>query len=453
MLLPPRVFGFSLLDRKWFAFDISLVEDAKFSNQGFDNLVIPEDHKKIVQALVQHHTKRPGTAVADMKKLNQEFSMNIVRGKGRGLIVLLHGVPGVGKTSTAECVAAQTGRPLFPITCGDIGSTAEQVEIRLNGYFDMAHKWGCVLLLDEADVFLARREKGGDLQRNGIVSGMHATLLAFLWPSSPLIKVFLRVLEYYSGILILTTNRIGEFDEAFSSRVHVKLYYPKLDRKSTLEIWRMNIRRVAESEELGVDVKENEIKKFARRQWADSADNPTQRWNGRQIRNAFQTAIALAKWDHQENEEDVDTRPCLSVKQVEVVAQTSAHFDAYITKMHGIDEGDTWETIAARDFLRKNETPRKPASRLVPPSLRARAARRSNSKATALEEDDEEGDETDSDENEEKMKELEAKLKKMQQKKQGVSDKKLKNSHKEPPSKRPVDPEVETGTSSDEERD
>ena len=259
------------------------------------------------------------------------------------------------------------------------------------------------------------------------------------------------MLEYYSGILILTTNRIGEFDEAFSSRVHIKLYYPKLDRKSTLEIWKMNIRRVAESRELDVDVKENEIRKFARRQWADSADNPTQRWNGRQIRNAFQTAIALAKWDHQESE-DLHTRPCLSVKQFEVVAQTSAHFDAYITKMHGIDEGDTWETMAARDFLRKNETPRKPASRLVPPSLRTRAARRSNSKAEILEEDDEEGDETDSDENEERMKELEAKLKKMQQKKQGVSDKKISITRREP-SKKPVNPEVETGTSSGEERD
>lgn len=256
----------------------------------------------------------------------------------------------------------------------------------------------------------------------------------------------------YSGILILTTNRIGEFDEAFSSRVHIKLYYPKLDRKSTLEIWKMNLRRVAESKELDVDVKENEIKKFARRQWADSADNPTQRWNGRQIRNAFQTAIALAKWDRQESEEDTHTRPCLSVKQFEVVAQTSAHFDAYITKMHGIDEGDTWETIAARDFLRKNETPRKPASRLVPPSVRARVARRSNSKAGTLEEDDEEGDETDSDEDEEKMKELEAKLKKMQQKKQRASDKKMKIAHREP-SKNLVNPEVESGTSSDEERD
>ena len=172
ILLPPRVYGFSLLDRKWFAFDISLVEDIKSSNQSFDRLVIPEDHKKIMQALVRHHTKGPRIAATEMKEPDPDFSMDIVRGKGKGLIILLHGVPGVGKTSTAECVAAQTGRPLFPITCGDIGATAEDVEIRLNNYFDMAHKWGCVLLLDEADVFLARREKGGDLQRNGIVSGM-----------------------------------------------------------------------------------------------------------------------------------------------------------------------------------------------------------------------------------------------------------------------------------------
>ena len=161
MLLPPRVYGFSLLDRRWYAFDLSKVEDIKSFNRGFERLVLPDDHKKIVQALVQHHARRS----------DQDFSMDVVRGKGKGLVILLHGVPGVGKTSTAECVAAQTRRPLFPITCGDIGTSPEEVERHLNKYFHMAHKWGCVLLLDEADIFLTKREKGGDLQRNGIVSG------------------------------------------------------------------------------------------------------------------------------------------------------------------------------------------------------------------------------------------------------------------------------------------
>ena len=180
MLLPPRVYGFSLLERKWFAFDLSKVEDIKESGQSFDHLVLPDDHKKIMQALVQHHTKGPAPSTTLAKRLDEEFSMDIIRGKGRGLIILLHGVPGVGKTSTAECVAAQTKRPLFPITCGDIGVYPEIVEDRLTEYFDMAHKWGCVLLLDEADVFLAKREKGGDLQRNGIVSGTYYNAMAFL---------------------------------------------------------------------------------------------------------------------------------------------------------------------------------------------------------------------------------------------------------------------------------
>lgn len=77
----------------------------------------------------------------------------------------------MGKTSIAECVAEHTGRPLFPITCGDIGSTAESVEKNMERCFQMAHKWGCVLLLDEADVFLAERSKT-DLERNALVSGM-----------------------------------------------------------------------------------------------------------------------------------------------------------------------------------------------------------------------------------------------------------------------------------------
>ena len=95
ILLPPRVYGFSLLDRKWFAFDISFVEDIKYPYLSFDRLVIPEDHKKIMQALVRHHTRGPRIAAAEIRDPNQEFSMDIVRGKGKGLIILLHGVPGV----------------------------------------------------------------------------------------------------------------------------------------------------------------------------------------------------------------------------------------------------------------------------------------------------------------------------------------------------------------------
>ncbi|KAL2058236.1 hypothetical protein ABVK25_001854 [Lepraria finkii] len=240
-----------------------------------------------------------------------------------------------------------------------------------------------VLLLDEADIFLAKREKGGDLERNGIVS------------------VFLRVLEYYSGILILTTNRIGQFDEAFSSRVHIKLYYPKLDEKSTINIWKMNLKRIPRTQ-LDLDVEDDKIIKFAKQQWAETKEKQTQRWNGRQIKNAFQTAIALARWDHQEAFRDDDNqRACLSVKQFKIVAETSAHFDDYISIMYGVDEGDTWDVIAARDCLRKNEYRRKVAKRSGTLARSPRWLRRNDDNDDDYDEDE---DEDEDDENEEKMK-------------------------------------------------
>ena len=61
---------------------------------------------------------------------------------------------------------------MFPVTCGDLGTSPEIVASRLEEYFALAQKWGCVLLLDEADVFLARRMTG-DVKRNALVSGKY----------------------------------------------------------------------------------------------------------------------------------------------------------------------------------------------------------------------------------------------------------------------------------------
>jgi len=53
---------------------------------------------------------------------------------------------------------------------GDLGTTASEVEENLSTHFALASKWGCILLLDEADVFLATRTPQ-DFKRNGMVSG------------------------------------------------------------------------------------------------------------------------------------------------------------------------------------------------------------------------------------------------------------------------------------------
>ena len=80
------------------------------------------------------------------------------------------GPPGVGKTLTAECIADHYERPLYSVTSGDIGTDPHSIEDRLHQIFTYAVNWNAVLLLDEADVFLAERDLE-NLDRNALVSG------------------------------------------------------------------------------------------------------------------------------------------------------------------------------------------------------------------------------------------------------------------------------------------
>lgn len=100
---------------------------------------------------------------------------------------------------TAESVAELLKCPLYVVTAGELGTDPGALERELQRILDAAHAWGAVLLLDEADVFLEQRREG-EIHRNALVS------------------VFLRLLEYFQGIMFLTTNRVETFDAAFQVR-------------------------------------------------------------------------------------------------------------------------------------------------------------------------------------------------------------------------------------------
>ncbi|KAK8137257.1 hypothetical protein PG984_005197 [Apiospora sp. TS-2023a] len=345
ILLPPYVFGFVLRTRKWATFDIDLISPPEYGT-GWDQLVIDKETKSTVLALVDNHERPRDSPGADFDGVLS--AVDLVQGKGKGLIILLHGEPGVGKTSTAECVAAHTKRPLFPITCGDIGHLAEEVEANLEQNFQLAHKWGCVLLLDEADIFLSTRTND-DIQRNAIVS------------------VFLRSLEYYSGILFLTTNRVGKIDTAFKSRIHLSLYYKRLDKESTLQIWENNLKRVKDEfakEKKEIICEEKEIMKFASNHYKKLKRSETLRvWNGRQIRNSFQTAIAIATYESrrttnslEQGSHDGTGRHAeslrLSVAHFEKVAKCARQFDNYLIDLN---LGQTESNLAHEHSIRYDE--------------------------------------------------------------------------------------------------
>lgn len=328
--------GYSLRNRKWVQLDINLLQPVSYED-GWTELVLPEGHRKMVQAMVEtfaadSRLKTGAHGVEQSQPSMDRVGFDPVKQKGQGSVILLHGAPGVGKTSTAECVAAYARRPLLPLTAGDIGYNPEDVESRLEKHFDLAQRWGCVMLLDEADVFLAKRTKD-DMQRNALVS------------------VFLRVLEYYKGILILTTNRVGAFDEAFHSRIHLSLYYPTLNREKTLEIFKTHFRMIKKHNDERVHKGDAPIgfeRKLIQKYW--KLNYKVLRWNGRQIRNAFQTAMALAEYDARDSGEP----PVITAKHFETIANASADFAKYVTDVHGAEA----DQVAMRD---KNRLDRNPA--------------------------------------------------------------------------------------------
>jgi SpoVK/Ycf46/Vps4 family AAA+-type ATPase len=204
--------GFVLNESCWAQLDTTLLTPLSGNEEMFEALQLPTVKKKALIAHIRSHSR---------KNLN----FDVIKGKGQGVIIMLYGQPGLGKTFTAEALAAYTGRPLYPMNCGELGADARSIENNLTKSFQRGHRWDCVLLLDEADVFLGTRDRA-NIERYRIVS------------------IFLRKLEYYSGILILTSNRVGVFDPAILTRVHLAVKYSPLNEEGTKNLFKQNFQAI-----------------------------------------------------------------------------------------------------------------------------------------------------------------------------------------------------------------
>ncbi|KAJ3579511.1 hypothetical protein NPX13_g1058 [Xylaria arbuscula] len=310
MCLPTTLPGFNMQKKEWVTLEVGHVQEVTWNEEAFNLLVIDESTKELIQAVITN-------------KLQAEDQADMISGKGNGLFILLHGGPGTGKTLTAESVAEIARKPLYRVTCGDIGTKAEDVEKYLEVVLLLGKTWGCVVLLDEADVFLEQRSLS-NLERNALVS------------------VFLRVLEYYDGILILTSNRVGTFDEAFRSRIQLTLRYENLTCTQRYTIWENFFRRLEKLENsraAQLDCSSPTARSTSgfgfdfpdiRAHIAELADRNL---NGREIRNAISTARQLAMYK----------REPMSYKHLERVIKETTKFEAYITELN---RGFTSDEIA-----------------------------------------------------------------------------------------------------------
>ncbi|KAF7337591.1 AAA family ATPase [Mycena sanguinolenta] len=287
--------GFSFADKKWCQLFIENFSEISWNQR----LVLPEDSKNLILALVSSH----------LGAEERRFS-DIIKGKGRGLVMVLHGAPGVGKTLTAECIAEYTRRPLYVISSGDLGTTAADLEWGLTRILDLAHTWKAILLIDEVNTYSLSY-----LPANAYLCPFLLYRLTYFLEKrtltdvhrNALVSVFLRLLEYYEGILFLTTNRINTFDPAFQSRIHQALKYENLAAPARKRLWKDFLGKLKG----GANISEEGYDLLAQ-----------YNINGREIKNAVKTAESLASFMKQP----------LSLEYLKTVLKTHADFAEALTK-------------------------------------------------------------------------------------------------------------------------
>ncbi|KAF5251704.1 hypothetical protein FANTH_3314 [Fusarium anthophilum] len=247
LVATPWLKGFDLKTKEWAQFYVEDLTAVVWNDAAFNHLVLPGMEKQLAWEFVENKT------------LSNSFD-DFIQDKGRGIIILMFGPPGVGKTYTAEAVAEKARVPLYSMSAGDLGTVPKEVELALERALNLCGVWNAMLLLDEADVFLGARTDS-DLARNELVA------------------VFLTKLEYYTGVCFLTTNRTASIDTAFQSRVDLFLPYRDLTFEARKKVWQNFITRAGGTQ---VEIPDEDVNKLAE-----------MKLNGREIKNLIKSAHLL----------------------------------------------------------------------------------------------------------------------------------------------------------------
>lgn len=234
LTLPATIPAYSLSLKDWGLVDVNNISSIKWKDDIYEMLQMEAEQKEMVRGIIESHH-------ASVSSFD-----DFIPGKGRGLVFLLHGPPGCGKTLTAgkyiasqailrpvfdnttESAAETLHRPLYYVSGAEVGLISTyniqfhrtlSIEEKLELIFKRIARWEAILLFDEAESFVASRDQG-DSKKNALTS------------------ILLRMLEYQSGIIFLTTNRVSDFDSALFSRVHITLAFQQLSPAHCLFIWK-----------------------------------------------------------------------------------------------------------------------------------------------------------------------------------------------------------------------
>lgn len=221
------------------------LHEVDYQKDAFQYLVLDQSKKDIIKGLVTCH--------------NNNNLTDFIRNKGLGLVFLLYGPPGVGKTLTAEATCEYLQKPLFNVSVCDLGTNPETMEVIMEQITEYVRRWKAVILIDEVDIFVEEREFSNVL-RNALVS------------------TFLKFLEYNDGIMFLTTNRLKSIDPAIKTRINLPICYPAFEKERREDVWRALL------DKWHIEISKKTLNKLS-----------SNELNGREIRNYMRLVVSIHK--------------------------------------------------------------------------------------------------------------------------------------------------------------
>jgi SpoVK/Ycf46/Vps4 family AAA+-type ATPase len=260
-----------------------------------NDVILPENTKKQVELIL-----------AEMEYQNliyQEWGMAEKHKLDKALSINFSGLPGTGKTLTAEALAYELKLKILDVPYEQIESKfVGETPKNIRAAFDFATESNAVLFFDEADSFLGKR----------LENVTQATDTAVNLTRSVMIKQ----LSAYQGIVIFATNLIRNYDPAFISRIRWKVQFNLPTEEARSLIWQVQI-----PDKLPLD---------------DSVDfvELAKRFDGisgRDIKNAvLQGVVAAAREDKAKHEKRV-TQAHLTEAITEIIEGNKASYQEQVT--------------------------------------------------------------------------------------------------------------------------
>ena len=182
----------------------------------WEDLVLPDSQKQALkqacdQVEYQHQ-------VYDLWGFHQKVAY------GKGVSMLFYGPPGTGKTMGAQVIANHLKMELYKVDLSSIMSKyIGETEKNLGRIFDEIRKSKSILFFDEADALFGRRTEVKD-SNDKYANAQTAYLL--------------QKIEEYDGIVILASNYMQNFDEAFKRRIKFIVEFPFPMPEYRYQMWK-----------------------------------------------------------------------------------------------------------------------------------------------------------------------------------------------------------------------